>query len=569
MQHTSGHTALTQTSHMMVALLVGTVVLSGVPASARSADDDAPPWAIVLGRPTSSSVTLNVLPESDMEFCINYGSEPGSYPCCTETLTADAGVPVELVLTGLEAGGQCYYRVQHRPQGGEWEYSQEYACRTQRSHGDEFVFDIVADSHLGTPAQCNPALWDRTLDNVLLDDPDFLLDLGDAFMNSLLEAPDSASVAQLYVDQRSHFGRTCHSVPLFLVLGNHEWESGWRFDGTPDNVPTWACLSRKHYYPNPRPDGFYTGSSIVEDYVGLRENYYSWEWGNALFVVLDPYWYTTEFPIGVDYWRWTLGDVQYFWLEQALEESDAAFKFVFCHHQLGLWRGGVEGFSYFEWGGLNYSDEWEFDFMRPGWARPISQLMADNGVTVFFQGHDHLFAKQEADGVICQTCPMPGDSTYSAGYESYYTCGDVLPNSGHIRVTVTGAEVTVDYVRAYLPGDGTNGEVAYSYTVPATGVEGGAAFAVAALEPNYPNPFNPSTSLRYTVASGGGHAVLAVYDVGGRCVAEFVNAYRSEGTHTIRWDGRDRDGRDVASGVYFCRLDVDGHVHTRKMTLLR
>lgn len=97
--------------------------------------------------------------------------------------------------------------------------------------------------------------------------------------------------------------------------------------------------------------------------------------------------------------------------------------------------------------------------------------MAKNGVTIFFQGHDHLFAKQERDGVVYQELPEPADPAYTLYNADAYKTGVKLPNSGHVRVTVSAADVKVEYVRAWLSKDEkdghTNGEVAYSYTITA------------------------------------------------------------------------------------------------------
>ncbi|MCP5113208.1 MAG: hypothetical protein GY953_20445, partial [bacterium] len=217
--------------------------------------------------------------------------------------------------------------------------------------------------------------------------------------------------------------------------------------------------------------------------VGLRENYYAWGWGDALFVVLDPYWYTTTNPKeSKGLWDRTIGNDQYRWLKRTLETSEARFKFVFAHHVLGETRGGIEWADRFEWGGRNNQGRWEFDTKRPGWELPIHPLMAANGVTIFFQGHDHVFVKQELDGVIYQECPMPADPTFSKcletgdcygpGRPAEYRFGDILQNSGHVRVTVTEAKVVVDYIRAWRQqdeGDGrVNGQIAYSYTVGAS-----------------------------------------------------------------------------------------------------
>jgi len=93
--------------------------------------------------------------------------------------------------------------------------------------------------------------------------------------------------------------------------------------------------------------------------------------------------------------------------------------------------------------------------------------MVANGVTIFFQGHDHLFAKEELDGIVYQTVPHPSFPTGTMPNAEYYS-GDVLPASGYLRVSVSGSAVKVDYVRTYLPGEGTNREVAYTYTIPST-----------------------------------------------------------------------------------------------------
>jgi len=95
--------------------------------------------------------------------------------------------------------------------------------------------------------------------------------------------------------------------------------------------------------------------------------------------------------------------------------------------------------------------------------------MVKHGVTIFFQGHDHLFARQERDGVIYQEVPMPADQGYVTYNEYRYQSGIKLPNSGFLRISVASEQVKVDYVRCYLPKDETDrrktGEVAYTYTI--------------------------------------------------------------------------------------------------------
>ncbi len=171
-----------------------------------------------------------------------------------------------------------------------------------------------------------------------------------------------------------------------------------------------------------------------------------------------------------DWWGMSIGDEQYKWLKDTLEQSEARYKFVFCHHVMGTGRGGIEMAHLYEWGGKSRDGTWQFDEKRPGWDKPIHQLMVDNGVTIFFQGHDHIFARQELDGVVYQSVPNPADDTYQAFNREAYRTGDVLPNSGHLLVTVSPENVRLDYVRSFLPEDkaeGEDGKTAFSFTVPA------------------------------------------------------------------------------------------------------
>jgi hypothetical protein len=88
------------------------------------------------------------------------------------------------------------------------------------------------------------------------------------------------------------------------------------------------------------------------------------------------------------------------------------------------------------------------------------------------------------------------------------------------------------------------------------------------LRPNYPNPFNPTTTIEYALPSRG-HVRLRVYDVNGARVRTLVDGVESGGSHRVTWDGRDDSGMRAASGVYLLRIDAAGTTTTRKMTLLK
>jgi hypothetical protein len=88
------------------------------------------------------------------------------------------------------------------------------------------------------------------------------------------------------------------------------------------------------------------------------------------------------------------------------------------------------------------------------------------------------------------------------------------------------------------------------------------------LYPNYPNPFNPSTGIRYRLSEAANVSVK-MYNLLGQEVRTLIREYQTQGEHTVVWDGTDHRGRQVATGVYIYRVQAGGHVQSRKMLLLR
>lgn len=89
-----------------------------------------------------------------------------------------------------------------------------------------------------------------------------------------------------------------------------------------------------------------------------------------------------------------------------------------------------------------------------------------------------------------------------------------------------------------------------------------------ALHPNYPNPFNPSTNLRFDLPEAG-DLYLTIYDFVGREVSRPAEGYHKAGYHVITWDGRDRNGVALPSGVYVARMVSPGFSKSIKMVLLK
>jgi hypothetical protein len=101
-----------------------------------------------------------------------------------------------------------------------------------------------------------------------------------------------------------------------------------------------------------------------------------------------------------------------------------------------------------------------------------------------------------------------------------------------------------------------------------TGVETPAAVQITRLHQNIPNPFNPATSIRFDLKERG-FVSLRVYDASGRLIRVLASGERAAGRYVEAWDGRDEAGRNVASGVYFCRLEAGTFTSAKKMLLLR
>jgi len=407
---------------------------------------------VILGRPTNDSVTASVLSYEGFEGYVTFGSNVESLTHETPHQEFLENIPAEIALTGLQANTRYVYQLHTRSKGSEkFHVSAEGAFRTARAAGSAFVFTVQADPHLDFGI--DPEIYKKSLANVLKSQPDFQVDLGDTFMTD--KRTDYRDALPQYIAQRYYFGLTGKSVPLFLVLGNHDGEKPEKNGG--EDMALWSNAQRKKYFPNPEPNAFYSGNVASHPRAGLLQDYYAFEWGDALFVMLDPYWFGREPGRDGDNWSRTLGREQYLWLQRTLKTSRTKFTFIFTHNLVGgetrEGRGGSEAAAFFEWGGRDLDGRDSFAKNRPDWAAPIHQLLMErHGGVVVFHGHDHLYAQQEKDGVIYQLVPQPGHSRFDnirSAEEYGYKSGVIQGASGMLRISVSPEKSLVEYVRAY------------------------------------------------------------------------------------------------------------------------
>ena len=409
------------------------------------------PYDIVLGRPTDTSVTASILAYAAVEGHFEFGARPGEYPGRTDTVRLAAGTPREVELDGLEPDTRYFYRWLGRASRADpLEASREHSFHTQRASGAGFVFTVQADSHLD--ARTDTRLYEASLRGAKSAGPDFHVDLGDTFMTDKRRS-DYTEALQQYLAQRYYFGLIGADVPVFLVSGNHDGEGLRR-----GAMGRWARAQREAFFATP------------SDGRAGQGNYYSWEWGDALFVALDPFWATGRGR--GDFWARTLGEEQYRWLAATLRASEARFKFVFVHHLVGgtnqASRGGAAAARLFEWGGRGLDGADEFDERRPGWGLPIHRLLVETGVSVVFHGHDHLFAREELDGVVYLLVPQPGLEHHGIPRDSapVYEGAELVGGPGYLRVSVAPDSTLLELVRPRLAADApADGTVASAFRV--------------------------------------------------------------------------------------------------------
>jgi hypothetical protein len=185
--------------------------------------------------------------------------------------------------------------------------------------------------------------------------------------------------------------------------------------------------------------------------------------------------------------------------------------------------------------------------------------------------HSYSAAVEEGGVKVAWTLAEPIDAAGLAAQRRDGRDGPFLPVAG-ATIERTGR----DYL-CYDAGYRVGADCIYGVVRDVSG-ESSVLFEVAVgsdapslpvtLYQNHPNPFNPTTQIRYYVPERS-RVRLTIYDVSGRRVAQLVDDVRDVGFHNEIWTGRDDAGREAASGVHFCRLVVGTRSVSGKIVLLR
>lgn len=224
------------------------------------------------------------------------------------------------------------------------------------------------------------------------------------------------------------------------------------------------------------------------------------------------------------------------------------------------------GRPHIAYGVVQQVNNWCIYAMKPGIAPVVSDI--PNQVIV----SGGRFAAIPLDNYVSDADNVDSEMTWTWSGNSALTVSyDSVRRRARVRAprTFTGAEKIT--FTATDP-DGFSDSDAAIFTVNATSVDNpsGKALEIAspAIEGNYPNPFNPSTTIRYRLNEDG-LVRLAVYNTLGQEVALLVNEFQSAGSRSAVWNGTNETGESASSGVYVYRLSADGVVQTGRMILAK
>lgn len=214
----------------------------------------------------------------------------------------------------------------------------------------------------------------------------------------------------------------------------------------------------------------------------------------------------------------------------------------------GVWCGTTEGLSFFS------GTSWTTYTTADGLALTMAHSLA-------FGIHGDLWASTGAmKGDLLNYTTIGGLSHFQDGAWSYYTMDDGLVSNFIFSVSVTPVGIVwcgTDCGASIFTPNGTS--VADETPV---------SHSLLSINANYPNPANPSTTLDFTV-NGETFLTLTIRDILGRKVRTLTSMRYYPGRYTVHWDGTDRFGKSVSSGLYFGVYDTGSFLESHKIMVLR
>ncbi|HOA28665.1 MAG TPA: C25 family cysteine peptidase [Candidatus Cloacimonadota bacterium] len=278
-------------------------------------------------------------------------------------------------------------------------------------------------------------------------------------------------------------------------------------------------------------------------------------------------------------------------------ESNYDFlKFFIDDVEMGSWSGNRP------WGEETYSVSAGTRTFKWTYVKDVSQnsgsdaawidniifpLSADGDVAMFYTGTQSLDYLVNPNSTVSKdivirnlgTANLDGLMSIPAEFVLSYM-GQELPDDYYYSIAPS---VTAVFTMTYVAGNTVpelNSQVqitsndpdmpTYSIPVTLTPVSNNDNInpLITSLTGNYPNPFNPSTSIRFSLKDAG-KVRIQIYNLKGQLVKNLINSDLQSGNHQIVWDGRDDRGNGVSSGIYFYRMESGDYTRTNKMMLMK
>lgn len=207
------------------------------------------------------------------------------------------------------------------------------------------------------------------------------------------------------------------------------------------------------------------------------------------------------------------------------------------------------------------------------WIAPSSPLTIPAGTSSMLTFDSHVYTEYSFDPVTVETSP---DSlqwtvcwTKSGKHDQFrkelVPLDDLAGQTVFLRFRLTDQSVHVNLTDPGWTIDNIRLVSGFSTAIQETEIPG---LPKAALYQNFPNPFNPETTIRYSLAAPA-EVRLAVYNLKGQLVKELAKENLPAGNHQAVWDGRDNAGKTVGSGIYLYRLQSGDYSKTLKMILAK
>jgi predicted phosphodiesterase len=430
---------------------------------------------------------------------------------------------------------------------------------------DDFYIVHLTDTHMPERGASTLGFLEDVIDEINIINPEFVLLTGD-YVNRSYE--DQMELGQIYLEK--------FEVPVYLTSGNHDIGDGmepwWKYFGWP--------------YLNTNDPEHWSEGPVTQDY--------SFDYGDIHFVAPM----TWVNYVYFQYWLYgyhSMISSQLNWLHQDLSGLKGdPFIVMFYHYDFGWYDDAPQMPEFFNeynvnlalWGhthqaaqyqdgptlslntAASYTSSGGFRLLkfRDGQLVEYPHLWNQNDITL-----NYLLPNDGSSSINTATIVNTHHEDFEYALVRFRVPSGMAyhVSGGEILQTIDAPGSTVYEVQTEVPA---NGQVTVSIA-PQTGIDDapqGTLPATAALFQNSPNPFNASTIISFNLTGEiPRQTSLVIYNIAGQKITTLADGLLMPGNHSFRWDGTDRLGHPVASGLYFCRLSAAGKTETVKMALVR